>query len=160
MINNKPKGHALRLDPDAKSADPNVPPFVAPPEGAPVYYGFPTVPESETDGWIYGAITDYNTEEPETEGDGFVVAPDGSRAGIVWSTDSPDFYEISPPDDKRWGVYGVRFLRPVSSIEDLVLNFRAILPRLKEKYEELKKNGITNYSRRWLTAPADLNRYV
>jgi hypothetical protein len=146
MTENEPKGHPLRLDTDAKSADPSLPSFIGRPEGAPVYNGFPLVRESETDGWTYGAITDYNTEEPETEGDGYVVAPDGSRAGIVWSTDSPEFYDIMPPDASRWGVYGVRFPRPVGSMEDLVFNFRAVLPKLKGKYNELKKGGLTSGS--------------
>jgi hypothetical protein len=131
------KGHPLRLDPDAKSGDPRHPAFAARPPGAPVYHGFPIVEESETDGWRFGAITDYECQEPQTEGDGFVVAPDGSRAGIAWATDTPDFYEILPPSRERWGVYGVRFPRPVSCLEDLVANFRSVLPMLQEKYKAI-----------------------
>jgi len=132
------KGSRLRYDPKARSATPGVPSFVARPEGAPIYHGFEVVPETETDGWIYGAISDYEGG-PHTEGDGFVVAPDGARAGIAWATDTPDFYEIAPPDDERWGVYGVRFPRPVSSVDDLVFNFRAVLPKLKERYAMLRE---------------------
>ena len=68
-------GQPLRLDPDAESADPELPAFIARPEGAPVYHGFPVVPEIETDGWLYCAITDYECDSPQTDGDGFVIAP-------------------------------------------------------------------------------------
>ena len=127
----KNPGQPLRLDPNAESADPDKPAFLARPEGTPVYHGFPVVPETETDGWLYGAIDDYESDSPQTEGDGFVIAPDGSRAGIVWATDTTEFQEISPPDSERWGVYGVGVPRPVSSVEDLVFNFRAMLPALQ-----------------------------
>jgi len=136
------KGKPIIYDEHAESADPPLPGFIARPAGAPVYHGFRLVPETETDGWVYGAITAYETEEPQTEGDGFVVAPDGSRAGIAWATDTPDFYEISPPEPGRWGVYGVRFPHPVQSLEDLVLAFRSVLPRLKERYAELREAGV------------------
>ncbi len=132
-------GRRLRLDRSAKSASRDKPAFIARPFGAPVYHGFPVVPESETDGWFYGAITEYKGVEPQDEGDGYVIAPDGSRAGIAWATDTPEFYEILPPDKHRWRVYGICFSRPVASVEDLVFNFRAALPMLKEKYESLQK---------------------
>ena len=133
------KGRPLRLDPSAESADPGQPAFLSRPEGAPVYHGFPLVPESETEGWLYGAISEYDSTTPQTEGDGFVVAPDGSRAGIVWATDTESFYEISPPTEGRWGVYGVCFPEPVSSVDDLVANFRAVLPSLQARFEKLKR---------------------
>ena len=141
MAGTRRQGRPLRLDPNAESADPTKAAFLARPEGAPVYHGFPLVPETETDGWIYGAITDFETEEPQDEGDGFVQAPDGSRAGIAWATDTPDFYEIMPPGESRWGVYGVRFPKPVSNVQDLVDNFRAILPHLKKRYGEIHDDG-------------------
>ena len=131
----------LRHDPDAKTSDSSLPGFLARPVGAPVYHGFAVVPESMTDGWAYGAITEYDCLEPQTEGDEFVIAPDGSRAGIAWATDTPEFYEILPPDDERWGVYGVRFARPVSCLEDLVRNFREVLPKLKDQHARLHNRG-------------------
>lgn len=93
--------------------------------------------QSETDGWLYGAITDFEVDEPQHEGDGFVIAPDGSRAGIAWATDTAEFYEICSPSEGRWGVYGVRFPRPVAGLDDLVFNFRAVLPHLQKRYAEL-----------------------
>ena len=138
MPEKRDRGRPLRLDPEAESADPSKPAFLARPDGAPVYHGFPVIPETETHGWFYGVISDYEAGSPQTEGDGFVIAPDGSRAGIVWATDSPDFEEIMPPDDARWGVYGVRFPRPVTSINDLVFNFRAVLPALQERFHQVR----------------------
>ena len=134
-------GKRLLYDPNSLSADPKLPGFLARPADAPVYHGFPVVPETATDGWVYGAITAFEGAEPQTEGDGYVVAPDGSRAGIVWATDTSDFYEIIPPDETRWGVYGLRFPRPVTSRDDLVFNFRTILPTLKERFAKLRKTG-------------------
>lgn len=124
------------------ASDSEQPCSIARPADAPVYHGFPLVPETETDGWVYGAITEFETGEPQSEGDGFVVAPDGSRAGIAWATDTPEFYEILPPDQERWGVYGVCFPRPVASLADLVANFRAVLPKLKERYAQLQRSRI------------------
>ena len=138
MPESRNRGRPLRLDPEAESADPSKPAFLARPEGVPVYHGFAVVPETETEGWCYGAISDYEVGSSQTEGDGFVIAPDGSRAGIVWSMDSPDFEEILPPDAERWGVYGVRFPRPVSSVSDLVFNFRAVLPALQTRFRQIR----------------------
>ena len=98
------KGRPIVTDPDAKSANTDEPAFIARPEGAPVYHGFVVVEESETDGWRYGAITAFEGVKDEREGDGFVIAPDGARAGVVWSTDQSEFEEILPPDEDRWGV--------------------------------------------------------
>ncbi len=131
------EGWPIRHDASAESSDPNAPGFIARPEGTPAYHGFSILPETATGGWVYGAITDYECDEPETEGDGFVIAPGGARAGIAWALDTPAFYEILPPDNKRWGVFGVCFFQPVSSVRDLVVNFRAVLPHLKKRYAEL-----------------------
>lgn len=124
-------------DSAAISTDPTLPAFIARPEGAPVYHRFSVVPGSSLDGWAYGAITAYETLKPQTEGDGFVIAPDGRRAGIAWATDTADFYEICPPDSERWGVYGVRFPMPVQSRRDLITCFHQILPQLKRRHFEL-----------------------
>ena len=136
------RGRKLRYNAEAPSAQPRVLGFIARPDGAPVYHGFDVLPETETDGWVFGAISDYDCAEPQDEGDGFVIAPDGSRAGIAWGIDTPPFYEICPPDDSRWGVYGVCFPRSVSNLDDLVFNFRSILPLLQAKYEQLHQDGV------------------
>ena len=126
--------HPIKLDESAASADEKLPAFLARPKGAPVYHGFPVVPESGTDGWFFGAITEFIDPVGCTDGDGYVIAPDGSRAGVVWDVGARDVREISPPDEGRWGVYQVWFPHPVHTIGDLVSNFRSVLPQLKEIY--------------------------
>lgn len=125
-------------DPEAQSADPNLPAFIARPAGAHVYHGFPLVTEIETDGFVFGAISSFlepDSRDGCTFGDGFVQAPDGSRAGLIWAVaDYPYVEECSPPERRRWGVYNVGFVRPIKSMEDLVFCFRQCLPELKEIY--------------------------
>jgi hypothetical protein len=48
-----------------------------------VYHGFPVLPDVEVDGFRLGMISDWEAQ-PATEGDAFLIAPDGSRAGLVW----------------------------------------------------------------------------
>ncbi len=132
---------AIRLDDQAVSAQPDLPAFIARPIGGPVYYGFPLVEETRVEGWCFGTISDFL--EPDAPdgchfGDGFVEAPDGSRAGIVWATDVVGIEEILPPEAGRWGVWGVGFSRPVQSIDDLLFNFGAVLPLLQAKYHQIQ----------------------
>ncbi len=142
------RGEPFRIDRNAQSAAPELPAFLAWPEDAPVYHGFPVVQESETDGWFYGAISDYECDTAQDDGDGFIVAPDDSRAGIVWDVEGSEFEQISPPDSRRWGVYGVRFPKPVGCVGDLVRNFRAVLPLFQAQYE-LIKDERTSTSTQW-----------
>jgi hypothetical protein len=51
------EGQVAREDPSAVSARPGLPAFLAPPAGAPAYYGFPLLPQSEKDGFVFGVIT-------------------------------------------------------------------------------------------------------
>lgn len=76
------KSRPLALDASARSADPDVPAFLARPKGEPVYHGFPVVEGVEVEGFRLGMIADLESS-PE-DGDAFVIAPDGSRAGLVW----------------------------------------------------------------------------
>ena len=102
--------------------------------GAKSYDGFPLVEETRTDGWCYGAITEFN--EPECHpngcesGDGYVETPHGSRFGVIWSTGT-----FTPkwtcPLGEGSGVYEVAFPKPVRNIHDLVECFRTVLPELK-----------------------------
>lgn len=128
------KDRRVLTDPNAESADPTQPAFVARPEGAPVYHGFPVIPETNTDGWVFGAITEFLGEEA---GDGYVVTPDGKHAGLVWEVGTGTFAQILPPEPGRWGVYAIWFPRPMQTIEDLISNFRAVLPDLKSAYQSL-----------------------
>ncbi len=137
-MENVPK--KIRLNHEAVSKHSDLPAFISPPDGSPVYYGFEIVLESETDGWYYGAISDFLDPAGCTEGDAFVIAPDGTRAGLVWEVGNVGLKEIVGPnwdEPKRWGVYQIGFDRPVKTLEDLVFNFRRILPELKRKHDEI-----------------------
>ena len=79
-------GHPLALDPEAISTDPELPAFLRPTKGAPAYYGFPLLSGIECDGFELGMITDFIRESDAVEGSLYIVAPDGSRAGVVWCT--------------------------------------------------------------------------
>jgi hypothetical protein len=134
-------GKPLRLDPTAQSASTGLPAFLARPTDAPVYHGFTTVEESRADGWVFGTITDYEDANGCEYGDAFVIAPDGSRAGLVWQVDSFNVQEICPPNENRWGVYGVAFPKPVRTTEDFVEGCRCVLPALNRIHEELNAAG-------------------
>lgn len=138
-------GQVLREDPSAVSARPDLPAFIARPAGAPAYYGFPLLPNSEKDGFVFGAITRSRIGGSASWGDAYVVAPDGSRAGIVWVTEGPVTEVVIPPEPRRWGVYQFRFEQPVESDDDLIRNLHAILPRLKELYEAAKSTKASSH---------------
>jgi hypothetical protein len=138
MGKTNPDGKPIRTDPNAVSADPDLPAFLARPKGAPVYHGFPLVEETRTDGWCYGAITAFEDPAGCESGDGYVVAPDGSRAGLVWSVGTFPTTLVCEPDSKRWGVYEIAFPRAIRTIDDMVECFRAVLPELKAAYAEAR----------------------
>jgi hypothetical protein len=135
------KSKPLKLDEAAASASSKLPAFLARPEGAPVYHGFPLVPETMTEGWCFGAITEYADPNGCQFGDAFVVAPDGSRAGLVWEVGHGEPSQILPPDEKRWGVYGICFSRRIRTTDDLVACFREVLPQLQKIYERVQKSA-------------------
>lgn len=133
-------GRPLRTDPAAVSASDDLPAFLAPPEGAPSYYGFPIIAESEVDGFRLGMITDF-VAEPTTSGDAFVVAPDDSRAGLVWDSevDQAWFEEVIAPTDRRWGVWTVGSPLPLRTIDDTRAFLESILPDLRPRWEAWKQ---------------------
>ena len=126
------EGQVAREDPGAVSAISGLPAFIARPADAPAYYGFPLLPDSEKDGFIFGVITSSRTDAPPSWGDAYVVAPDGTRAGIVWVMKGPVTEVVFAPEPGRWGVYQFVFEHPVRSDADLIRNLHAILPRLKQ----------------------------
>jgi len=129
-------GRPLAIDPLAKSASPGLPAFIARPDGAPVYYGFPILEDVTVEGFQLGKITDFEAGNRRV-GDAFVVAPDGSRAGLVWEVwEEPYFSEVCAQDAERWGVWGVSFPHPMDSRENARRNLEAILPSLKQKWEQ------------------------
>src|ERR1700688_2865757 len=111
------KGRPLAIDHKAASTSPNAPAFISAPEGSPVYYGFPLLQDVTVDGFTSGKISDFEAE-PCSEGDAFVVAPDNSRAGLVWQVSQDShFFEVLPFEPGRWGVWDVAFPYPMSTRE-------------------------------------------
>ena len=133
------RGQVGRMDPEAKSMDPELPPFLAAPPHAPVYHGFPLLPQSRLDDFVFGLITEVQGDPPASWGDAFVVAPNGSRAGIVWQSGTGEAHEICSPSAGRWGVYGFYFKRPIRCDADLVAELHAVLPEIKAFYAEAAK---------------------
>jgi hypothetical protein len=128
-------GQPLAMDETAESMSADTPAFVAKPPGAPVYHGFRVLSDVVVDGFTWGAITDFETE-PATEGDAFVIAPDGTRAGLVWEVSREDTFEmVCTETDDRWGVWAVSFPFPMNSRKNAVLNLAHLVSRLKPKWE-------------------------
>ena len=123
------------MDNDAASADPSAPPFVARPENAPVYHGFRMLKDVEVGGFHLGMITNF-LAQPGTAGDAFVVAPDGSRAGLVWEAecDEPYITEVLPPSSERWGVWAVGLSIPLRSNADALTYLAALVPELRQRW--------------------------
>ena len=104
-----------------------------------MYHGFAVLNDVAVDGFTLGAITDFETEACEC-GDAFVIAPDGSRAGLVWEVSAQSYFtEVLALEPNRWGVWGVSFQHPMSCRDDARQNLAAILPILKQKWEDWKK---------------------
>ena len=130
----KPKGHPVALDPKAVNSNSGEPPFIAPPPGAPAYYGFAVLEDVNVEGFTLGAITDFEAESCDY-GDAFVVAPDNSRCGLVWDVSLEDSLEtVIAPEPNRWGVWAVSFPHPMNSRENARRNLEHILPRLKQEW--------------------------
>jgi hypothetical protein len=107
------------MDPDAISTDPDLPAFMSPPQGAPAYYGFPLLRGIECDGFKLGMITDFTLESDVLEGDLYIEAPDGSRAGIVWVTGPGNRYgEYEAVTHSKWGVWQFELARPLRTLDD------------------------------------------
>ena len=133
------KGKPVAIDHKAASASPTEPAFVARPKGAPVYHGFLVLEDVSVDGFTFGAITDFEAEHTDI-GDAFVVAPDGSRAGLVWEvTATTGIEELQPFDPGRWGVWAVSFPHPMKNRENARKYLRAVLPDLRVRWEQWKQ---------------------
>ncbi|MGA8868784.1 MAG: hypothetical protein WB510_17550 [Candidatus Sulfotelmatobacter sp.] len=82
-----------------------------------------------------GKITDFEAQ-PSNYGDAFVIAPDDSRAGLVWEVSHAAYFrEVCPLEPGRWGVWEVAFPLPMDSRENAVRNLDFVLPGLKQKWE-------------------------
>jgi hypothetical protein len=135
----EPKGKPVAIDRNAISVSPTEPAFFAPPKGAPVYHGFVVLDDVSAEGFTLGAITDFEAA-PCDVGDAFVVAPDGSRAGLVWEV-SPKLHieEVRSFEQDRWGVWAVSFPFPMVSRANARKNLVAVLPELKARWEQWKQ---------------------
>lgn len=101
-MGNRCEGCSPRYD----MQEPKLPPYL---EGHEFYGGL--VEATLADGWCYGAITQNPCpDHPEgcVSGDGFVVAPDGSYAGLVWWAECPwEFEQIgASKKDKFYDAQG------------------------------------------------------
>jgi hypothetical protein len=129
-----PAGKSLRLDPTAASASSQLPAFLARPADAPVYHGFVIVEGTQIDGWAFGTITEFKDPAGCDYGDAFVIAPDGTRAGIVWQVDDFKPEVVRPPEPGRWGVYAFAYPTAIRTTEDFVRMCHSFLPDLQRWY--------------------------
>lgn len=100
-----------------------------------MYHGFTILDDVEVEGFKLGVITEFGPGHHD-DGDAFVVAPDNSRAGLVWEiVEEPYFEQASAPDDTRWGVWGVGFTVPMNTHDDARANLAAIVAELRPRWE-------------------------
>ena len=133
-------GRPIAVDHAAKSASQGVPAFIARPAGSPVYHDFQILHDVSIDGFKFGKITDFEAEQCEF-GDAFVIVPDDGRAGLVWEgSDRYYFREVCPIEADRWGVWDVSFSEPMTSRANVRKNLEAILPELKKRWQDWRRN--------------------
>lgn len=128
----------LALDHEAESADPGRPAFMAPPPGAPPYHGFRVLDGVIVDGFHWGAITSLGEPAPASL-DGFVVAPDGSRAGAEWRKSSePYVLMLAEPTAERWGVWRLGFVDDIVDESTARRALRAVIDPLRGHWSAWK----------------------
>ena len=94
------------------------------------------VEETRTeDGWVMESFGSFDQIKGSWQGTGYVVAPDGSRAGIMWSVGEGANLEYQPQDSDLWAIYKISFPKPVFNAADLAANFGRVLPDLRARYE-------------------------
>lgn len=107
-----------------------------------ILYGqFSLIPETNIDGWCYGAITEFEDPRGCTDGDGFVQAPDGSRAGLVFDYKKNSRIKVRVIDTQNygWGLYQVYFPKPIRTVSDLRDCIADVLPALQKRYKQMQK---------------------
>ena len=141
-----PKGTPLALDPDAESSDPGEPAFFARPSWAPVYHGFPILEDVEFFEFRLGMIADF-LSAPITSGDAFIVAPDNSRAGIIWEAEVEEAYfeEVIPAESDRWGVFAIGTEHSLTTVEDAQLFLEGIVHTLFPYWASWKDNRTKDF---------------
>jgi len=106
-----------------------------------VYHGYVIVPDTCVDGWCLGVMSNHEDPHGVDSGDAFVVAPDGSRADLLWQVGTEPVEQILPADDQRWGVFAVSFPFPVRNGADLARAFHSVLPMLKDAFAGVRRPG-------------------
>jgi len=93
------------------------------------------------DGFTLGLITD-SFAQPATHGDAFVVAPDGSRAGLIWEIADQTYFEttIGPAPD-RWGVFSVGAEHGPTTMDEAKLFLAEIVPSLRREWQRTRATG-------------------
>ena len=133
-----PKGKPLALDRNATSASPIEPAFVARPKGAPVYYGFAVLEDVSADGFMFGAITDFEAEPTDT-GDASSSLQMTVGMGLYGKSLQRTTLRRYSHSSQRWGVWAVSFPYPMDNRENARKNLMAVLPDLKTRWEEWKQ---------------------
>jgi hypothetical protein len=125
----------------APSASNDKPAFIDPPAGSPVYYGFRLLDRVLLDGFALGLITD-SMVEPTTYGDAFVVAPDGSRAGLIWEIAEQAYFETTiGPDSRRFGVFSVGTTHGPTTTDEATMFLAEILPAVRREWERTRRTS-------------------
>ena len=137
----------LALDLTADSEDDTVLPFMAPPKGAEPYHGFKVLTNVTHEGFTLGAITDFVKRPGLFTGDAFVVAPDGSRAGLEWRLSNEVYVlEMAMYNEVRWGVWMAGVKHPMVDEDAALRNLIDLVPTLEEKWSTWREGS-------WQTDP-------
>jgi hypothetical protein len=74
---------------------------------------------------------------PNATGDGYVVAADGRRAGLVWESETSEPYieEVMAPEEGRWGVWAIGLPLPLRTEADAKQYLADAVPLLRPKWE-------------------------
>jgi hypothetical protein len=105
------------------------------------YDGWPLIEDVEVDGFLLGEITDF-LDTPATDGDAFIQAPDGGRAGLSWTQAAELTVEqLAPLDERRWGVWEITVPLPLVTTADVRPFLEAIVPLLRPHWERWPFRG-------------------
>lgn len=97
-------------------------------------------PLVELEGWTLFLRGPPRGPWPKLCGDIYAIAPDGLEVAIAWENKGPPLLELSGRSAGRHGVLQVLFPIPVHGENDITLNFREILPLLKQWYGGCNEN--------------------
>jgi hypothetical protein len=129
------EGKEIKLDPDV---DPPWNPAF-PQKDKPVYHGFWVERDFDFDGFQLGLITEPEFLNGEEYGDGFLIAPDNSRCGLIYEVGPVAFYQISGNlKPNRWGVWNVTVTNTMTTEEGKRKNLAELVGMLKREWESWK----------------------